>query len=154
MDNTSLKPGDKAPDFTLPNQDGQQRTLSAITTTYVVLYFYPKDNTPGCTAQACNLRDNKTTLDNKDITVLGISGDNIASHKKFANAYTLDFDLLTDTEYTVAKRYGVYMQKSMYGKKYFGIQRTTFLITKGKIAHIFTDIDVSNHADQILQAIR
>ena len=145
-----LKPGDKAPTFSLKNQDGETIKLSDFLGKRVLLYFYPRDDTPGCTSEACNLRDNHGTL-SRNLVVLGISMDTTQSHEKFAKKYNLPFDLLADTTGEVCKKYGVYVQKNMYGKKYWGIKRTSFIIDeKEKIAKIFDKVEVSNHAEQVM----
>ena len=145
-----LKPGDKAPTFSLKNQDGETIKLSDFLGKRVLLYFYPRDDTPGCTSEACNLRDNHGTL-SRNLVVLGISMDTTQSpHKKFADKYKLPFPLLSDSG-EVCKKYGVYVQKNMYGKKYWGIKRTSFIIDEnGKIAKIFDKVDVDNHAEQVM----
>ena|SRR3989338_3160007 len=147
-----LKPGDKAPTFSLKNQDGETIKLSDFLGKRVLLYFYPRDDTPGCTSEACNLRDNHGTL-SRNLVVLGISMDTTQSHEKFAKKYNLPFDLLADTTGEVCKKYGVYVQKNMYGKKYWGIKRTSFIIDeKEKIAKIFDKVEVSNHAEQVMDS--
>ncbi|MFA4819606.1 MAG: thioredoxin-dependent thiol peroxidase [Candidatus Aenigmatarchaeota archaeon] len=143
-----LKPGDKAPNFSLKNSAGKTVKLSDFKGKKVVLYFYPKDDTPGCTAEACNLRDNFPKL--KSLVVLGISMDSSESHKNFSEKYSLPFSLLFDPKGVICKKYGVYGQKNIYGRKYEGIKRTTFIIEDGKIKHVFEKVDVSNHANEIL----
>ena len=145
-----LKAGDKAPDFALNDGDGNKVKLSDFSGK-VVLYFYPKDDTAGCTKEACNLRDNISKL--KNTVILGVSLDDEESHKNFAEKYSLPFRLLADTEKTVSKKYGVYVQKNMYGNKYMGIKRTTFIIEDGKIKKIIDKVDVSNHAEQIKEVL-
>ena len=150
-----LKQGDKAPDFELIDTNGNKVRLSGFMGKDIVLYFYPKDNTPGCTREACNLRDNFSSLKNKNIVILGISLDNQESHKKFTKKYSLPFPLLSDTKAEVAEKYGVYRKKLFFGKSLLGIKRTTFLIDKnGLIKHIFDSVDVNNHTQQILEALR
>jgi peroxiredoxin Q/BCP len=130
-----LKPGDKAPAFTLEDQDGKKVKLSDFKGKPVVLYFYPKADTPGCTTQACSLRDSRKDLEKRDAVVLGVSPDKPAALKKFDTKYDLGFTLLSDPEHTVADAYGVWTEKSMYGRKYMGILRSSFVIDeKGKIA--------------------
>ena len=141
-----MKEGDRAPTFALKDQNGNLVRLSDIKGK-ILLYFYPRDDTPGCTTEACNLRDNFSVL--KNITVLGISMDSQESHKKFADKFSLPFRLLVDTG-DVCKRYGVYVQKNMYGRKYWGIKRTSFLIENGKIVKVFNKVEVGRHAEQIL----
>src|SRR3989338_21343 len=123
-----LSIGDKAPEFELKDTSGNLIKLSSFKGKYLVLYFYPKDDTPGCTKEACNLRDNLSLLKKNNVEVIGVSLDDMDSHKKFMAKYTLPFTLLCDTGAEVSKKYGVYVQKSMYGKKFWGIARTTFLI--------------------------
>ncbi|HLC77362.1 MAG TPA: thioredoxin-dependent thiol peroxidase [archaeon] len=142
-----LKEGDKASSFSLKDADGNTIKLPA--KGKVLLYFYPRDDTPGCTTEACNLRDNFSKL--KKIKILGVSMDTVESHKKFAEKYALPFPLLADTTGEVCKKYGVYVQKNMYGRKYMGIKRTSFLINNGKIEKIFDKVEVSNHAQQVLE---
>lgn len=147
-----LKEGDKAPDFTVKDQDGNTVKLKDFRGKKVVLYFYPKDDTPGCTKQACSLRDSDAVFREKGITVLGVSTDDEKSHQKFIEKYSLPFTLLADTDKKIVNDYGVYGEKSMYGKKYLGIFRKTFLIDeKGKIVKIFDKPNVSEHADEILK---
>ncbi len=148
-----LKVGDKAPDFKVKDQDGNDVKLSDYKGKNVVLYFYPRDNTPGCTKQACSLRDGFSDFNKKDIVVLGVSTDDEKSHQKFIAKYDLPFTLLADTEHKVSEKYGVYVEKNMYGKKYMGIKRTTFLVNKdGKIATIMDKVKVAEHAGEVLAA--
>ncbi len=148
-----LKVGDKAPDFKVKDQDGNDVKLSDFKGKNVALYFYPRDNTPGCTKQACSLRDGFAELNKKDIVVLGVSTDDETSHQKFIAKYDLPFRLLADTEHKVSEKYGVYVEKNMYGKKYMGIKRTTFLVNKdGKIATIMDKVKVAEHAGEVLAA--
>jgi peroxiredoxin Q/BCP len=149
-----LKEGDMAPDFTVKNQKGEKVKLSDFRGQKVVLYFYPKDDTPGCTKEACSLRDSFEIFEKKGVKILGVSNDDQQKHQKFISKYNLPFDLLADTDKTVVNLYGVYGEKSMYGKKYMGIHRKTFLIDEnGKIAKIFDKVNVSKHAEEILEAI-
>jgi len=146
----TLKPGDKAPAFTVNDQDGNSVSLSDFKGKKVALYFYPKDDTTGCTAQACNLRDNFASLKKKGVVILGVSIDSEKSHKKFENKYTLPFPLLADTEKDIVNKYGVWGEKMMYGRKYMGTFRVTFLINEqGKIDHIIEKVDTKDHAAQI-----
>jgi len=148
-----LKEGDSAPDFTTKNQNGDEVKLSDLKGKRVVLYFYPKDDTPGCTKEACSLRDSFASFEEKGIKVLGVSNDDEKSHRKFISKYSLPFDLLADTDKSLVNAYGVYGEKNMYGKKYMGINRTTFLIDEdGKIAKIFNKVKVDEHADEVLEA--
>lgn len=146
-----LKEGDKAPDFNLKDTYGNFVKLSDFKGKKLLLYFYPKDNTPGCTKEACNLRDNIKTLEKANIKVVGVSFDNQESHKKFTDKYSLPFTLLSDLDKKVADAYGVYGKKKFLGKEFFGMIRTSFLINeKGKIKKIFKKVDVSNHSSQVL----
>lgn len=148
-----LNEGDFAPDFTTTDQNGNTVKLSDFTGKRVVLYFYPKDDTPGCTKEACSLRDSFDVFEEKGIKILGVSTDSEKSHQKFITKYDLPFDLLADTEKEIVESYGVWGEKNMYGKKYFGINRTTFLIDKeGKIVKIFKKVKVDEHADEVLTA--
>lgn len=147
----SLSKGNKAPNFSGQNQDGNTVTLSDFKGKKLVLYFYPKDDTPACTAEACSLRDNYNVLMKQGYQVLGISPDTVKKHRKFIDKFELPFDLIADTEHQIAETYGVWGEKSMYGRKYMGIIRTTFLIDeKGKITEIIEKVNTSAHADQIL----
>ena len=149
----TLQVGDIAPDFEVKNQHGEPVKLSDFRGRKVVLYFYPKDDTPGCTAQACNLRDNYSKLLKQGYQVLGVSVDNEKKHQKFITKYELPFPLLADTEHEIVEKYGVWQEKSMFGRKYMGIMRYTFVIDeKGKIEDIITKVDTKNHADQILKS--
>ncbi len=146
----SLKAGDLAPDFTVNDQNGSPVTLSSFKGKKVVLFFYPKDNTPGCTAEACNLRDNHTDLLKKGYVVLGISSDNEKSHLKFIEKQSLPFTLLADTEKEVHHKYGTWIEKSMYGRKYMGTNRVTFIIDEeGKIENIIDKVKTKDHTAQI-----
>lgn len=148
----SLRIGDKAPDFTANDQDGKPVRLSELKGKKVVLYFYPKDMTPGCTAEACNLRDNYTLLIKQGYEVLGISTDSEKSHQKFIAKENLPFRLLSDTDKRVHDLYGTWVEKSMYGRKYMGTARNTFIIDgNGIIEEIIEKVDTKNHTDQILK---
>jgi peroxiredoxin Q/BCP len=148
-----LKEGDKAPVFSTTNQNGEKVTLGDLKGKRVVLYFYPKDDTPGCTKEACSFRDADEVYRKKDIVVLGVSTDDEKSHQKFISKFQLPFDLLADTDRSIVEAYGVWGEKSMYGKKYMGTHRKTFLIDeKGKIAKIFEKVKVAEHADEVLEA--
>ncbi|MBX3287987.1 MAG: thioredoxin-dependent thiol peroxidase [Acidobacteria bacterium] len=148
-----LKEGDKAPAFTGKDQNGNKIKLSDLKGTRVVLYFYPKDDTPGCTKQACSLRDSYDVFRKKGIRVLGVSVDDERSHQKFISKFDLPFDLIADTDKSIVEKYGVWGEKSMYGRKYMGTFRKTFLIDeKGKIVKIFDKVKVSEHADEVLAA--
>jgi peroxiredoxin Q/BCP len=147
-----LQPGTKAPDFTVKDQDGNPVSLHDFKGKKVALYFYPKDNTPTCTEQACNLRDNMAKLRKKGVTVLGVSTDSERKHQNFIKKYSLPFPLLADTDHKLVDAYGVWGEKTLFGRKYMGIFRVTFLIDeKGKIAHVISKVDADDHAAQILQ---
>ncbi len=148
----SLKIGDKAPDFTGKDQDGKKISLSDFKGKKVVLYFYPKDQTPGCTAQACNLRDNSDKLSAEGYTILGVSTDDEASHREFREKYNLPFTLIADTDKSITQKYGVWVEKEREGKKFMGTARTTFIIdANGVITDIVDKVDTKEHAAQILQ---
>jgi len=148
---TKLKTGDQAPEFEVKNQDGKLVSLKEYMGKKVVLYFYPKDDTSGCTAEACSLRDNYFELKSQGYEVIGVSIDDEKSHKKFIGKYNLPFGLLADTDKKIVEVYGVWGEKSMYGKKYMGTVRTTFIIDeKGRIENIIEKVDTKNHASQIL----
>lgn len=149
-----LKENDLAPKFSLQADDGSTVRLSALRGSTVVLYFYPKDDTPGCTKEACEFRDHTKKLDKSGAVVLGVSPDSVESHKKFREKYGLDFRLLADTDHKVAEVYGVWQRKSMYGRKYWGIVRTTFVINeRGRIAKIFERVKPAGHAAEVLEAL-
>lgn len=146
-----LNEGDSAPDFAAKNQTGETVKLSDYLGKRVVLYFYPKDDTPGCTKQACSLRDAFGEFERENIKVFGVSTDDENSHRKFISKYALPFDLLADAEKEIVNLYGVYGEKTNYGKKYMGVNRTTFLIDEtGKIKKIFKKVKVEQHADEVL----
>lgn len=148
---TKLKEGDKAPEFTTADQDGKSVALANYKGKKVVLYFYPKDDTPGCTAESCNLRDNYSSLQKQGYEVLGVSADNEKSHRKFADKYKLPFRLLADTEKEIINKYGVWGEKKFLGRKYEGILRTTFIIDeKGLIEKIISDVETKKHTEQII----
>lgn len=148
----SLKVGDSAPDFSVNDQSGNPVKLSDFKGKKVVLYFYPKDNTPGCTAEACNLRDNYEALQKAGYVVLGVSTDSEKSHQKFIDKFELPFPLLADTEKEIHEKYGTWVEKSMYGRKYMGTARTTFLIDEnGKIEEIIGKVKTKDHTAQILK---
>ncbi|MCC6702375.1 MAG: thioredoxin-dependent thiol peroxidase [Fluviicola sp.] len=148
---TTLKVGDKAPQFEANDQNGNAHNLSAYAGKKLVVYFYPKDNTPGCTQQACNLRDNYEDLQAKGYAILGVSMDSAASHNKFIEKYTLPFPLLADTERKVIDAFGVWGPKKFMGKEYDGIHRTTFVIDEaGTITHIFDKPKTKEHGIEIL----
>jgi peroxiredoxin Q/BCP len=148
---SKLKIGDKAPVFNGKDQDGQSVSLNAFTGKKVVLYFYPKDQTPGCTAQACNLRDNIDVLTQQGYVVLGVSTDDEASHRAFREKYNLPFTLIADTDKSITQLYGVWVERERDGKKFMGTARTTFLINEqGVITDIIENVDTGNHASQIV----
>ena len=150
----NLKVGGKSPDFELRNQDGIKIKLSKLQGKKVVIYFYPKDDTPGCTKEACNFRDNINNLRKLNVEVLGISNDDLDSHKKFASKYNLNFPILIDVDKKVSKDYGVYELKKFMGKSYHGIVRSTFIIDeKGKIARIFYKVKPDEHIKEIKEAL-
>jgi thioredoxin-dependent peroxiredoxin len=148
---THLKPGDKAPDFKGKDQSGNPIGLSDFKGSRLVLYFYPKDNTPGCTAQACNLRDNYDVLLKQGYKVVGVSADSEKSHVKFIEKYELPFPLIADTEKEILKAFGVWGPKKFMGREFDGVHRTTFIIDeKGVIAEVIEKVDTKNHAAQFL----
>jgi len=149
-----LKEGMKAPDFQLPSETGEVVKLKDFRGKKVVLYFYPKDMTSGCTVQAQNFRDDRAKFTRKGAVILGVSKDPVKSHVKFCEKEKLNFTLLSDAESDVCERYGVWVEKSMYGKKYMGIERTTFVIDEeGKIAKIFPKVKVTEHSAEVLAAL-
>ena len=150
-----LQAGDTAPDFTVRDGEGNQVKLSDFRGQNVVLYFYPKDDTPGCTKEACSFRDAHDVYQQEGIKVLGVSLDDEASHQAFAAKYKLPFTLLADTDHSVADAYGVYGEKNFAGKSYMGVTRKTFLIDKeGQIKQVFDKVNVEQHADEVLAAFR
>ncbi|GIV35950.1 MAG: peroxiredoxin [Cyclobacteriaceae bacterium] len=149
---THLKPGEKAPDFSAPDQDGKKVSLSDFKGRKLVLYFYPRDMTSGCTAEACNLRDNYTALQKKGYEIVGVSTDSAESHRKFITKEKLPFRLLADTDKSVHLKYGTWVEKSLYGRKYMGTARVTFVIDEnGIIEDVIEKVDTRNHAAQILK---
>ncbi len=143
-----------APNFRAKNQDNKELSLADFKGKNVVLYFYPKDDTPGCTTQACGLRDSFDEILKTGAMVIGISPDSPASHRKFIEKYGLPFDLLADEDHAISKAYGVWVEKSMYGKRYFGIERSTFIIgPNGDTTHIFPKVKPAAHSDQVLEAL-
>jgi len=150
---THLQEGDKAPAFTGKDQDGNKVSLSGFKGKKVVLYFYPEDDTPTCTVQACNLRDNYALLKKAGFTILGISPDEEKKHKKFEGKYDLPFTLVADPDHTIIDKYGVWGEKLLYGRRYMGLHRTTFLIDeKGIVRKIFLKPKSKQHAEEILKA--
>ena len=149
-----LKVGARAPDFKLPTGDGTTLSLRDLKGKKVVLYFYPKDDTSGCTKEACSFQENLSVLKKKGAVVVGVSADDVASHRKFAQKYGLTFPLISDDEKEIVKAYCVWKEKNMYGRKYMGIERTTFIIDEqGRIAQIFPKVKVDGHVAEVLQAL-
>ena len=149
----SIEAGDKAPDFTLPTDGGGKVALAKLRGQKVVLYFYPKDDTSGCTAEACGFRDSFPKFGKIEATVIGISRDSVASHDKFKKKYELPFTLASDEKGEVTERYGVWVEKSMYGRKYMGIERATFLIDKGGVVRgVWHKVKVPGHVAEVLKA--
>ena len=149
-----LKVGDKAPAFTLPTGDGAKIDLKDFKGKKVVLYFYPKDNTSGCTKEACSFQENLSALKKKGAVVLGVSADTVESHAKFAAKHDLSFPLLSDDKKEVLKAYGVWKEKSMYGRKFMGIERTTFVIDEQRsISHVFSKVKVEGHTKEVLNVL-
>jgi len=147
--------GDKAPSFKLKNQDAKVISLADLKGKPIVLYFYPKDDTSGCTKEACNFRDEFPKFGKMKAEIIGVSIDSVESHKKFADKYKLPFNLLSDEKKEVVEKYGVWQEKSMYGKKYMGIVRTTFIIdTEGKINKIFPKVKVEEHNKEVMDALK
>ena len=146
-----IQKGLPAPEFSLNDDEGRTRVLSEFKGTKVVLYFYPKDDTPGCTTEACNFRDDYGAYVDAGITILGISPDSVKSHQKFREKYTLPFSLLADEDHKVAEAFGVWGKKKFMGKEYMGVLRTTFIVDeKGRIAHVFEDVKPADHSKEIL----
>ena len=149
-----LREGDQAPDFELPSSSGKPIKLSGLRGSKVVLYFYPKDDTPGCTAEACSFRDNLPRFGKADAVVLGISSDSLDSHRKFIEKYSLNFTLLSDKDLVAHRLYDTWKEKSMYGRQFWGTERSTFVIDeKGKIKRIFRKVKVDGHEKEVLQAL-
>ncbi len=155
MANPLLAEGLRAPAFTLPSQDGERIRLTGFRGRWVVLYFYPKDMTPGCTLEACEFRDRAAQFKRRGAVILGVSPDDSASHQEFLRKYKLPFPLLVDRDSKIAARYGVWREKSNYGRKYMGIVRSTFLIDpSGKLARIFDNLRVKGHAEKVLMTLK
>jgi thioredoxin-dependent peroxiredoxin len=149
----SLQPGDSAPEFTLPGDGASTISLKGLRGKKVVLYFYPKDDTSGCTLEAKNFNDSKAAFAKAGAEIIGVSPDNVASHDKFKKKYGLDFALASDESKAMLEAYGVWVEKSMYGKKYMGVERSTFLIgADGKIAAVWSKVKVPGHVDEVLKA--
>ena len=153
-DHQTLKEGDIAPDIHLPNEQGADFRLADLKDKNVVLYFYPKADTPGCTKESCEFRDNSQKFTAKDTVIVGVSPDKSAAQSKFKSKFDLPFTLLADADHVTAEAYGVWKERSMYGKKYMGIERTTFLIGKdGRIRKIFSKVKPEGHAEEVFQAL-
>jgi peroxiredoxin Q/BCP len=149
-----IEPGKKAPDFTLPADDGTKVKLSSLRGQPVVVYFYPRDDTPGCTREACAMRDRKDDLARLGAKVLGISTDDVESHEKFRDKFSLNFPLLADTGHQVAEKYGAWREKTRFGKTSMGIQRSTFLIdAEGVVRKVWKSVQVDGHDEQVVKAI-
>ncbi len=151
----TLKIGDTAPNFTMPIGDNSKINLSDLAGKVVVLYFYPKDDTPGCTIEAGDFNKLKLEFEKMNSVIIGVSKDDLNSHDKFKKKYCLDFDLASDSNSDTCEKYGVWVEKSMFGKKYMGVNRATFLIDKkGKIAYIWSKVQVTGHAEDVLNQVR
>jgi len=149
-----MKIGDKAPEIALLSDQGKKVSLSDFRGKKVILYFYPKDNTPGCTRESCGFRDNLTQIKRKGGVVLGVSIDSVPSHKGFKEKYSLNFPLLSDSDKKMVHAYGIWKQKSLYGRKYMGLERSTFLIDEaGKISKIFPKVQVDGHLDEVMASL-
>ena len=147
--------GQMAPELSIPDQDGKTVTLKSFRGKHVVLYFYPKDDTPGCTKESCDFRDVESQILRAGGAILGVSLDGRESHKKFIKKFGLPFQLLSDEDAAISKVYGVYKEKNMYGRKYWGIERSTFIISpEGKVKAIFRKVNVDGHADEVLAALK
>lgn len=150
-----IEEGKKAPAITLNDQDGKKVSLNDFKGKNIILYFYPKDNTSGCTLEACNFRDDFPKLGNMKAIILGVSPDSVESHKKFAEKYNLPFRLLSDEKKSILKEYGVWKEKSMYGRKYMGVERSTFVIDEtGKVRKIFRKVKVSDHNKEVMEVLK
>ena len=150
-----IEEGQKAPDFKLKADDGTAVKLSELRGSPVVLYFYPKDDTPGCTKEACSFRDRRRELEKLGVKVLGVSTDSVESHEKFRDKFKLNFPLLADAEHKTAEKYGAWREKNMYGKKSMGIVRSTFLIdAEGKVAKVWKSVKVDGHDDAVIEAVK
>jgi thioredoxin-dependent peroxiredoxin len=150
-----IEVGKKAPDISLLNQDDEKISLKDFLGKKVVLYFYPKDDTSGCTKEACNFRDEFPKFTKSKAVILGVSPDSVKSHKKFVEKYDLNFNLLADEDKKIVEKYGVWKEKSMYGRKYMGVERTTFIIDEeGKIKSVFNKVKVDGHNKEVLEALK
>ena len=151
----TVEVGKKAPAINLPADNGEKVSLNDFKGKNIVLYFYPKDDTPGCTAQACSLRDDFSNIKKLDAVILGVSPDGAASHEKFIAKFDLPFTLLSDEDHSVAEKYGVWVEKNMYGRKYMGVARRTFIIGKdGNVAHIFCKVNPKEHAAEVMDVLK
>lgn len=149
-----VEEGEKAPDFSLADDNGNKVKLSALRGAPVVVYFYPKDDTPGCTREACSFRDRRSQIAKAGIKVLGISPDSVESHADFRDKFKLNFPLLADVDHKVAERYGAWRERNMYGKKTMGIQRSTFLIdADGRVAKVWKAVQVDGHDEKVMEAV-
>jgi len=150
-----IKENSKAPDFELQNQDGQTVTLADFSGKPLILYFYPKDDTPGCTTEACNFRDDYSVYQGLNVAIAGVSPDDVASHGKFAGKYDLQFPLLADEGHKVCEAYGVWGKKKNFGKEYFGVNRTTFLIDgEGVVRKVFKGVKPASHSQEVIEAVK
>ena len=151
----TISAGDVAPDFALPDDTGRVRTLSEFHGKTVLIYFYPKDDTPGCTTEACNFRDDYSAYEKAGVVILGISPDTVKSHVKFKSKYELPFPLLADSEHQVCEAYGVWGLKKFMGREYMGVLRTTFLVgSDGKVKDVFENVKPAEHSTQVLESLR
>ena len=151
---SELRVGKKAPDFSLVGNDGKKHSLKEFLGKKLILYFYPKDDTSGCTKEACSFRDNLSSIKKKDAVVVGVSPDAISAHEKFISKFDLNFLLLSDESKDMLQAYGIWKEKSMYGRKYMGVERTTLIIDeKGKIVYIFSKVKVDGHTEEVLKAL-
>ncbi|NIP57670.1 MAG: thioredoxin-dependent thiol peroxidase [Gemmatimonadetes bacterium] len=154
MSGKTVKEGDRAPGFTLPSDDGPEVSLEDLRGRRVVLYFYPKDDTPGCTTEACEFRDAMPRFEERGAVVLGVSPDGVESHRKFKEKHDLDFPLLADEDHEVAEAYGVWKEKSMYGRTFWGVERSTFLIDDdGRIERVWRKVRAKGHAAAVAEAV-
>jgi peroxiredoxin Q/BCP len=152
---SELAVGDKAPDFNLPSSTGEKISLKSLKGKPVILFFYPRDNTPGCTKEACGFRDALPRFKKISAAVLGVSNDSLESHKKFIDKFGLTFPLLSDEDHAVSETYGVYKEKNLYGKIYWGIERSTFVIDpEGKLKGIFRKVKVDHHIEEVLDSLK
>ncbi|MBI3593588.1 MAG: thioredoxin-dependent thiol peroxidase [Nitrospirae bacterium] len=150
-----LQVGSKAPEFNLPSTSGEKISLNSLKGKNVILYFYPKDDTPGCTKEACSFRDKLPKFKKNMAIILGVSNDSLDSHQKFIKKYNLTFPLLSDEDHSVSEKYGVYKEKNMYGRKYWGIERSTFVIDgDGKLRAIFRKVKVDDHIQEVLESLK